>query len=251
MNLWIEDNGIRLNAELELPENRTGAVPLLILLHGFTGHMNEPHLVALKDAVLQEGFGVLRAELYGHGNSEGEFRDHNLNNWLSNTLAIIGYAQSIKEVSEIYLAGHSQGGLVVMLAAGKRGDALSGLIALSPAVMIPEDARSGRILGITFDKKNPPKEIRIDEEHVLSGEYLRIAQTIYPEKTAPNYKGPVLIVHGEEDEVVNVQVGIDVAKLYENAELFIVPGDNHCYDYHCDEMVSAVTDWLKKQRTEQ
>ena len=38
--MFIEDDGIRLHVELELPEQTTGAVPLLIVIHGFTGNMD-------------------------------------------------------------------------------------------------------------------------------------------------------------------------------------------------------------------
>ena len=105
MNFWIEDGGVKLNTRLEMPENKNGSVPLVILIHGLTGHMNEPHLIALKDALVSEGFGVLRAEMYGHGNSGGKFADHNLYRWIDNTLAVIDYARNIKGVSDLYLAG--------------------------------------------------------------------------------------------------------------------------------------------------
>ena len=248
MNFWIEDGDIKLNTQLELPENQNGNVPLLILIHGLTGHMEEPHLIALKNALLAEGFGVLRAEMYGHGSSGGRFFDHDLYRWIDNVLAVIDYARKIEGVSDLYLAGHSQGGLTVMMAAGMKREQLKGLIALSPAVMIPDDARNGILLEHTFDKDLVPESIQLDEDHVLSGNYLRIAQSIYPEQVAPNYKGPVLVIQGEADETVPVKVAEEAAKLYEHSELVIIPGDTHCYDYHCDEMVSAAVTWLKKQR---
>ena len=248
MNFWIEDGGVKLNTRLEMPENKNGSVPLVILIHGLTGHMNEPHLIALKDALVSEGFGVLRAELYGHGNSGGKFADHNLYRWIDNTLAVIDYARNIKGVSDLYLAGHSQGGLTVMMAAAMKRETIKGLIALSPACMIPENARNGKLLGVPFDRDLVPDKIQLDEDHVLFGNYIRVARNIYVEQIAPEYRGPVLIVQGEADDTVPVQVAEDAAKLYENSELVIIPGDTHCYDSHCDQMVSAVVEWLKRKR---
>ena len=83
---------------------------------------------------------------------------------------------------------------------------------------------------------------------MLFGNYIRVARNIYLEQLAPEYKGPVLIVQGEADDTVPVQVAEGAAKLYENSALVIIPGDTHCYDNHCDQMVSAVVGWLKKQR---
>ena len=48
----------------------------MILLHGLTGHMEERHILAVRDTCLAHGFSVLRADLYGHGASGGAFRDH-------------------------------------------------------------------------------------------------------------------------------------------------------------------------------
>ena len=244
----IVDDGIRLHAELAWPDHRDGEVPLFILLHGFTGHMDEPHLTALMEAVRGIGFAVLRAELYGHGQSDGAFKDHNLFKWLNNTMAVIDYARGLPGISDIYLSGHSQGGLTVILAAAMKADVIAGLIPLSPAVMIPEAARHGELLGVRFDPGHVPDELVLDEETVLGGNYIRVAQTIWPEQIAPRYQGPVLIVHGEADETVPIQVAVDAAALYRHAELVRIPGDTHCFDFHADEMTAAVTEWLKKQR---
>ena len=246
--MFIEDDGIRLHVELEMPENRTGAVPLFILIHGFTGNMEEPHLLAIRDGVKQLGFAVLRAELYGHGQSGGTFEHHTLFKWLSNTLAVIDYARTLDGISDLYLAGHSQGGLVAMLAGAMKAEVIRGLLPISPAVMIPDCARQGTLLGIPFDPDQVPEQLIVGEGEALSGNYIRVAQTIYPELIAPKYHGPVLIVHGGADETVPVETAQEAVKLYEQAELVIVPEDTHCFDYHSDQLTAAVTDWLIRQR---
>ena len=43
---YIEDDRIRLHAKLELPEGKERC-PLVILVHGFTGDMEEPHIVGV------------------------------------------------------------------------------------------------------------------------------------------------------------------------------------------------------------
>lgn len=246
--MLIEDDGIKLHIELEWPENRTADVPLLILIHGFTGHMDEAHLLAVRDAVKQLGFAVLRAELYGHGQSGGTFEHHDLYKWINNTLTVIDYARSLEGISDIYLSGHSQGGLVVMLAGAMKADAIKGLLPLSPAVMIPETARNGTLLGVPFDPDHVPDQLDNWDGQVLNGNYVRVAQTIYPEQIAPRYQGPVLIVHGEADETVPVQVSKDAIQLYDHGELVLIPGDTHCFDYHADQLAAAVAGWLTKQR---
>nr|MCR5283396.1 lysophospholipase [Lachnospiraceae bacterium] len=74
---YINSDGIRLHAKLDRPEN-VQVGPLCILIHGFTGHMEEDHIISAQKAMNEAGVFVLRVEMYGHGKSEGEFKDHTL-----------------------------------------------------------------------------------------------------------------------------------------------------------------------------
>ena len=237
---YIPDDGIRLNAKLDMPE---GSDRLVIVIHGFTGHMEETHITAVSRAFNDLGYATLRVDMYGHGHSGGAFRDHTLFKWMTNALTVIDYARGLEFAKEIYLCGHSQGGLLVMLAAGMRRELIRGLIPLSPAAMIPEICRRGEMLGHSFDPDNIPEEIAFDGR-TLGGNYMRVAQTIRVEDAIDRYDSPVLIVHGDDDESVPVQVGIDAANRYKNGTLKLIPGDDHCYNRHLDQVVGAVKAWM-------
>lgn len=71
--MYLQHEGIRLHAKLELPDNEAEKQPLVILVHGFTGHMEERHILAVARTLQEIGYGVLRLELYGHGQSGGSF----------------------------------------------------------------------------------------------------------------------------------------------------------------------------------
>lgn len=242
---WLQDDGIRLNAKLDRPGE--GRRPLAIVIHGYTGHMEEAHLLAVCGALHALGVATLRLDMYGHGHSEGQFRDHTLYKWLTNALTAVDYARGLDFVTDLYLCGHSQGGLTVMLAAAMERDRVAGLIPLSPAAMIPECARRGEILGHTFDPDRIPDELVYDEEHILGGNYLRVAQTIRVEDAIDRYRGPVLIVHGDRDDAVPFEVGRDAASRYADATFVPIPGDTHCYDFHLDRVAEAVGEWMRER----
>ena len=244
--MYIEDDGIRLNAKLEKPEGREKC-PLVIIIHGFTGHMEERHIVAVKDALLSIGCATLRVDMYGHGHSDGTFQKHTLLKWMTNAMTVVDYARSLDFVTEIYLLGHSQGGLTVMLAGAMERDRIAGIIPMSPAAMIPEAARKGMVLGMRFDPDHVPENIYTGDGRALGGNYVRAAQMVHVEEAIDAYKGPVLLVHGDADEAVPVKVGIEAAKRYENCELVLIPGDTHCYDNHLDQAVEAVKVWMEKR----
>lgn len=242
--MYILDDGIRLNAKLDMPSPAEGKHPLVIVIHGFTGHMEERHIVAVSKALNEIGFATLRVDMYGHGNSDGDFRDHTLYKWLTNALTVIDYARSLDFVTDLYLCGHSQGGMTVMLAAAMKHDVIKGIIPLSPAWMIPEAARQGTLLGLDFDPDHIPEILPAWGNRGLGGNYVRVAQTIHVEEAIDRYTGPVLIVHGDQDEAVPVAYGIKAAERYQNCKLALIPGDTHCYDHHLDQVVDAVKAWM-------
>ena len=245
--MYIYSDGLKLNIQIDRPENGDKKCPLVIIFHGFTGHMEERHIVAVSKALNDIGCATLRVDMYGHGKSGGAFKDHTLFKWLTNALTVFDYSREMDWVSGLYLCGHSQGGLTAMLAAGMEHERIKGLIPLSPAAMIPDSAREGRILGTDFDPCHIPELIRSDYGWELGGNYLRVAQMIHVEDAIESYRGPVLLVHGEEDEAVPVSVSIEAQRKYAHANLVLIPGDTHCYDYHLDQVTEAVKRWMMKQ----
>lgn len=249
--MFITDDGIRLNAVLDMPAEHAEKCPLVIVIHGFTGHSEERHILAVSRTMNEIGYATLRVDLYGHGKSEGTFHDHTLLKWMTNAMTVIDYARTLPFVTDLYLCGHSQGGLTVMLAAGMKHEVISGLIPLSPATMIPEMARKGELLGICFDPDRIPEELVSEADGwTLSGNYLRAAQMIHVEDAIARYHGPVLLVHSDTDEAVPVSCSIEAAQAYDNAKLVITHGDTHCYDDHLDEVLDAVRSWLLRRQAE-
>ena len=241
---FIDSDGTRLHAKLDRPEGAEKG-PLCILIHGFTGHMEEDHIKAAQKAMNDAGVSVLRVEMYGHGGSDGDFKDHTLYKWVTNALAAVKYAKSLDFVTDLYLSGHSQGGLLTMLVGGMCPDDFKALLPLSPAWMIPEIAREGNVLGTSFDPKHIPDMITSGSWE-LSGDYIRVAQTIHVEDEIERFEGPVLIIHGDADETVPFSYAEKAAKLYKNAELVPIHGDDHCFTKHLNEMADAVRAFFLK-----
>ena len=63
---YIDSDGTRLHAKLDWPAGVAEGVdkcPLCILIHGFTGHMEEDHIIAAQKAMNEAGVAVLRVEI--------------------------------------------------------------------------------------------------------------------------------------------------------------------------------------------
>lgn len=244
----ITDDGIDLSAVLETPAGTAGAddCPLAILLHGFTSARDRPHTLLAAAAMRAAGCATVRFDLYGHGESGGEFRKHTLHKWISNTLAVIDWVRDLG-YTDLILSGHSQGGLVAALAAGMEADRIRGLILRAPAFMIPQGAREGSLLGFRFDPDHIPDTVPVYKGLTLDGNYIRVAQTICAEKTATRFKGPVLILHGDEDDTVPPADSERMADRYADCELAVMHGETHHFDRHPEEMQDRIRDFLNRR----
>ena len=94
---FIDHDGLKLHAKLDFPVAEAEKYPLVIIVHGYTGHMEEPHILAITDALTENGFAALRVELYGHGQSDGSFRDHTVLKWVSELLTVIDYQKTLSK----------------------------------------------------------------------------------------------------------------------------------------------------------
>lgn len=246
---YLEQDGLKIHCKLDLPEGLTEGdkCPLLILVHGFTGWMDEEHLIGITKAANDIGIAVLRPDMYGHGKSDGAFRDHTILKWITQMTAVMDYAATLPFAGRLFLAGHSQGALVAMLLGAIYQDRLDAILPLSPAVQIPEGARSGYILRMHFDPEHIIDDIDLstpERERHLSGNYVRVAQLLPTDWAIERFEKPVLIVHGDADATVPVQHAIDTAALYKNCTLKVIPGDDHDYHFHLDEVCAAVQEFL-------
>ena len=247
-DFYINDDGIKLHAKLDMPEGYTEGqkCPLVIVIHGLTGHMEEPHITALARLFNEMGVASLRVEMYGHGKSDGEFRNHNLFKWLNNAMTVTDHAKSLPFVTDLYVCGHSQGGAATIFLAGMKPEDFKAIMPLSPATMIPEGARTGQEFGYDFDPDHIPDEVPVNTEQKVSGNYIRAAQMLDMDWAIQHYTGPVLIVHGDEDEAIPVHYSQKAAAKYSDARLVIIHGDDHCYNYHLDKVLDAVREFMAK-----
>ena len=245
-DIIIPDDGINLSAVLETPEGSGEKLPLVIILHGFGSAKDRIHTLQTAEAMRDAGFATLRLDLFGHGESGGEFRHHTLYKWIGNTLTTISYMRSLG-YTDLYLSGHSQGGLAAALAGAMEPDRVRGLVLRAPAFLIPEGARRGSLLGYTFDPDRIPDSVPLPQGVTLDGEYIRVAQTVHVED-ANRFKGPVLILQGKDDDVVPPETVRLFAARYADCELAEIEGEGHHFDHCPDEMMNRIRTFMEKLR---
>ena len=222
--------------KVTLPKNfdtETQKCPMVILMHGIFSSMNITPMPAIAKALANQGIASIRFDFGGHWNSEGEMVRMTIENEIRDALAMWEYARSLPYVTKLGLLGHSQGGVVASMTAGRISSMSpagcpAGLVLIAPASVLKNACLNGKLLGAEFDPVNLPEYTKCFGIMKVGKEYLQSTQKLDIYGTAEAYKGPVRIIHGEKDSLVPMWCSEDYKKIYgENAELIVVEGENH------------------------
>ena len=239
--------------KISLPEGfdpATGQCPMVILMHGIFSSKEINPMPALAKALAQAGIASIRFDFNGHGKSEGRMQDMTIERELADARAVWDYVRALPYVDGIGLLGHSQGGVIASMTAGRlaaEGTAPDGLVLIAPGSVIKDACRNGKFFNATFDPKDPPEYIRCWGFMKLGREYLLTTQELDIYGTAAAYKGPVRILHGTRDGIVPMWCSERFAETYgDSSELVTVEGENHTITRKRAEVVASVVSFFRQ-----
>lgn len=139
-------------------------LPIAIVSHGFMANlMTVKHYAQF---LAEIGYVAFCFDFNGGcvmmGKSDGKTTDTSVLTEVSDLCAVIEYAKSLDytDSSNILLMGCSQGGFVSALTAAKLRDQVRKLVLFYPALCIPDDARSGKMMWAKFDPQNIPEIVK-------------------------------------------------------------------------------------------
>lgn len=143
-------------------------------------------------------------------------------------------------LEKIILFGTSQGGVVSSLVASNHADEVNGLILFYPAFVITDD----------IHKKYPTKEdIPSDTNYFgwinVSSKYMLDIYDLDLYEKVANYSKDVLIVHGNQDEIVDLKYSKKLQDTYQNSELKVIDNAGHgFYGNSFQEALLYIFDYL-------
>lgn len=106
-----------------------GEGPTVVWLGGFHSDMTGTKAQVLADHAEATGVAYLRFDYFGHGESDGQFREGTISRWREDALAVID------ELTEgpLVLVGSSMGGWIACLAAIARPERVKAMVLIAPA----------------------------------------------------------------------------------------------------------------------
>jgi pimeloyl-ACP methyl ester carboxylesterase len=241
---FINSRGDSLSGVFHHPESATihGAV---ILCHGMESNKNSEKLVWLGAALAGRGILALRFDFSYAGESSGKFEDITYSGEVDDLRAAYALVQS-RQPGRIAILGSSMGGSVALLFAAEE-PAIAALVTVAAPVH-PEQFPARTLT---------PKQIeqwRNQGFTVYHGQRLNVSllddlERIHVLDAAARIACPVLIIHGDSDEVVPVREAHELNGCLPNAkQLLILPGADHRLSdpANMQRALAVALDWLTK-----
>jgi len=245
-NLTIDGSKGKLAAILQKPQLAQGEkVPMVIIMHGFGGRKTENHLALIASKLEAQGIASIRFDFNGHGDSEGEFKDMTVPNEIEDAIKVFEYVRDLRYVSTVSVLGHSQGGVVSSMVAGKLGAQIKAAVLMAPAAVLRDDAIRGSTMGATYDPLNLQGDVELfGGRQKLGAEYIRTAFSLPIYETAINFKGALCVIHGTGDRVVPYTYGVRYTTQSDNAELYLLPGEDHGFTKDLERATDIAVEFL-------
>lgn len=202
-HIALRRGGLLLRGCLE--KKTPGPAPLVLMLHGFGGRMDAcpgGWFQAYSDALTAAGMATLRLDFNGHGQSEGRFVNMTPYSEIEDAAVFLQYALAREDVTEVYLLGHSQGGVIAGMLAGYYHDHVKKLVMLAPAASLKTDAQQGRCMAATYDPQHIPESVLVGPQREVGGLFFRMAQTLPIYEVTSQFTGAALAVIAGKDGVV-------------------------------------------------
>lgn len=241
--ITLERDGLQLVGTREEPFGEI--YDMAIIFHGFTANRNTSLLKEITNSLRDENIASVRFDFNGYGDSDGKFENMTVLNEIEDANAILNYVKTDPHVRNIYLVGHSQGGVVASMLAGLYPDLIKKVVLLAPAATLKSDALKGNTQGVTYNPDHIPDRLPF-KDLTLGGFYLRIAQQLPIYEVSAQFTKPVCLIHGTDDTVVSPNASKKYDQIYQNSTLHLIEGADHCFsDNYQKNAVNLTADFLQ------
>ena len=243
---FYNQQGEKIAGTLHSPERHAGGG--VIFGHCFTCSRHTRIIREICNELAEKDILALRFDFSGNGQSEGEFSASNY----SKQIAEMQTATAViaeKGARRIGLAGHSMGAVIAVLAAA-RTRTVKAVCALA-----------GRLSGLNathFFSQKQLKELK-DTGRVsfnsrgrslqLSTQFFADAKQYDLPETVKSLQTPLMVVHGDADEIIPVQNAYLAKTLNpEYTELVVISGADHMFsaEMHRNQTSKLVVNWFKE-----
>ncbi len=239
-------DGQLLEGRLELPVDRHPH-NYAIFAHCFTCNKN---LLAVKNigrALTSNGFGVLRFDFTGLGESEGDFADTNFSGNVEDLVAAAHYLTE-KHTAPTLLIGHSLGGAAVIFAATE----IPSVKAIATVGAPSDHSHVQRLLKSNLEEieANGKAVVNLSgRDFTIKKQFLDDLKTKSLPDTVKQLRKPLLIMHSPQDATVGIKNAEDMYRAAHHPKSFVsLDGADHLLMDKKDSLYvgEVISGWAKR-----
>lgn len=202
----------------------------ILLVHGWSGRGTQ--LVKIADELIKNDFSIVSFDAPAHGKSKG------------NSTIMIEFIASIIELEKQfgpfeYAIGHSLGGMAIL-------NAIREHLKVKKAVVIGSGDIIQDIINDFIIKLELKPEIGMKLKEHFEKKYNTEMDFYSASRAAREIKTPILIIHDENDDEVNVKAAYNINKNMINSELMITKGLGHRKILGNIEVIKRIVEYIKE-----
>ncbi|MDR0662624.1 MAG: lysophospholipase [Spirochaetaceae bacterium] len=226
LELSASRDGLNIYGQALIPKSGGGKFKTIIISHGFGGTYQS--LISFARDFASNGIATYVFDFCGgspRSSSDGKTFDMSVFTEQEDLNAVIDMIkrQDFVDDKNIFLFGHSQGGFVSAITAADRPADIKGLILYAPAFVISSDSNRAYKTIDDIPERSNMWGVELGKVYWESVYNYNVYDHIGA------YTGNVLILHGDQDNIVPVSFAQEAAKRYNSAGLSIYPGAGHMF----------------------
>ena len=241
----IEANGRVIPAVVTLPASGD-PWPAVVLNHGHGGNKDEgTGFGGIAEALAEAGIASIRMDFPGCGDSTEPFTENTLSNMIADSNAAKDYLVANYPVDgdKLGILGYSMGGRIALEIITAEDNPYKATLILSGlstpgeeaiANILPEGMTVEDAIAVAEEKGSYDYTTQYGQELSLSAQWFT-DMLADPLADIDSYTGPMLVIHGDKDDVVTDATNKLTVSSYPAAEELIVPDADHGYGFYSDQ----------------
>ena len=219
----------------------------VIFAHCFTCNKNLSAVKNVSRALTSNGFGVLRFDFTGLGESDGNFENTNFSGNVEDLISAANYLKENYKAPSL-LVGHSLGGAATIFAASQIDSVKA--IATIGAPSNPKHVKHLIHSSVDEIKANGKANVNIGgRPFTIKKQFLDDLETKSLPETAQNLRKALLVVHSPQDTTVGIQNAEEIYVAARHPKSFVsIDGADHLLSRKEDSTYvgNVISNWAKR-----
>lgn len=243
---FTNPEGNQLAGYLELPLNQEPHT-FVLFAHCFTCNKNFFAVKNIARALAKNGYGVLRFDFTGLGESEGEFSETNFSGNVEDLLAAAHYLEQEHSAPSL-LVGHSLGGAAVLFAAGQLNSVKAVVTIGTPANL----THVTRLLRSEIDEIQEKGLAKVNvggRDFTIKSHFLKDLKAKELKDEVKSLEAALLIMHSPQDTTVEISNAEELYISAKHPKSFVsLDGADHLLTNEKDSVYTGevISSWAQK-----